>query len=106
MTQKTTGKVQPDRPNVGPSPEELQTAYQIHTLAQYLYGQVGLPLQQPWYPAMPSMGTYQTLPGIQPVPWQPYWPTMGAMQPWPTQGWTTPYAAQTQFPFGFQHFPR
>jgi hypothetical protein len=103
MTQKTPGKVHMDHPNPGHSPEELQAAYQIHTLAQYLYGQM-LP-QQPWTAGAPPMGGFQTMAGFQPMPWQHGWPAAGYAQSWTMQPWQA-HCAMAACPFGVCGFPR
>lgn len=76
MTTKTAGKTPKGEPEVGPTQPELQAAYQIHTLAQMLYGQLATahPWMQPTWPT----ATVDPLVGQPPMSWhQPHW----------TQGW-------------------
>ena len=51
---KNTGKAPQAGPSIGPTEQELQAAYQVHTLAQMLYGQ--LAMTHPWIASMPPTG--------------------------------------------------
>lgn len=94
MTTKTN---RPQRPQAkpGPTPEDLQHAYQTHTLAQVLYGQ--LTGAGPWMHPWPT----------------PNYPGTGFTPPF-TEGkaWTLPTAPMTGFghPYGaglpHEHGPR
>jgi hypothetical protein len=56
---KTSGKTHPEgQPSAGPSQEEIRNAYEIHTLAQMLYGQ--LAMTHPWAAAMPAANVHAT----------------------------------------------
>lgn len=67
MTTKTTGKEQPSSPPRGgaPLPDDVRTAYEVHTLAQILYGH--LTTTHPWLTAQSGAYGYGYGPG-NPVP--------------------------------------
>ena len=99
---RTTGRPQPGKPDVGPTQQDLQTAYQIHTLAQMLYGR--LATAQPWVGPTPPMGMID--PTMGPTMSPTMSPVMGPMmgptgipwaQAWPT--WGGPYGHVA--PMGF-----
>ena len=102
---KTAGKPQTGTPGSGPSQQDLQTAYQVHTLAQMLYGQ--LVPAQPWVQPAPFAGTPGMVhPGMAPIagPWAQGWPmTYGApFGPGPMGfHWTGPISC-----FGSEFYPR
>lgn len=112
MTTKTPGKNHQEQPDSGPSQQELQAAYQVHTLANMLYGQ--LTATYPWIPlqppmsaspmAMPTMGMGAGGPMAGPpvTPWTQtsavgpmVGPTGPASYPWAGYGF-----------YGSQFFPR
>jgi hypothetical protein len=116
MTIKTPGKNPQEQPDVGPSQQDLQAAYQVHTLAHMLYGQLATiypwPQLQPFLPvppmaAPPMMGLGATGPQMGPMamPWTQthavgsplgqVGPAGPASYPWAGYGW-----------FGSQFFPR
>ena len=75
MTNKATGKEQaPPLRADAPGPEDLRTAYQVHTLAQMLYGH--LATSHPWVSATPSSWGYDPLrtPYVAPTPVTQAWP--------------------------------
>lgn len=77
---KTAGRPQPGKPDVGPTQQDLQTAYQVHTLAQMLYGR--LATVHPWIAPTPPTGMVDPMmsPMMAPmmgptaVPWVQGWP--------------------------------
>jgi hypothetical protein len=82
---KTTDRPQPPREETKPAQADLQAAYEIHTLAQMLYGQ--MTMTRPWV-APPTHGPMPTrsidTPGQYTTHWTQNWP--GAWNPtWP---WT------------------
>lgn len=92
MTTKTTGKPPQAEPNVGPSQQELQAAYRVHTLAHMLYGQ--LATIHPWVQHHPPMGAvdpammgYGAMPGFQ--SWPGTYNPVGRMGP-PSYPWMGP----------------
>ena len=59
---KTTGKTDPEgQPGAGPSQDEIRNAYEIHTLAQTLYGQ--LAMTHPWIATMPPARGFDPVQG-------------------------------------------
>ena len=63
---KTTGKTHPEgQPSAGPSQDEIRNAYEIHTLAQMLYGQ--LAMTHPRIATMPA-ASFQATPWMQSGP--------------------------------------
>lgn len=75
MATKTTGKDPQERQRpVGPSPEEIQTAYQVHTLAQMLYGH--LATTQPWAAPTSVHGGYEPMMTHPTPPIMHGWPGM------------------------------
>lgn len=98
MTTKTAGRKQGAAPTI---PEDVQAAYQAHTLAQILYGQItaaypfAMPTAPvtPFYPVvgMPRATWTEQSPWTQQPPWTPQssWtsqPSWTSQQPptWPT----------------------
>lgn len=87
MTTKTAGKAPRGRPNVGPSQDDLQAAYRVHTLANMLYGH--MVATYPWVGAQPQMmgmATFDPTMGQMATPWAYQWPVawynpMGQMEP-------------------------
>lgn len=84
MTTKSTGKGPQQRQQpVGPTQEDVRTAYQVHTLAQVLYGH--LATTHPWIhptPIMPGYDPRMTMP-TNPPPIRG-WPGMwGHPYGWP-----------------------
>jgi hypothetical protein len=79
MTIKTPGRNPQEQPDVGPSQQELQAAYQVHTLAHMLYGQLATIYPwtqlQPFMPAPPMAapmmgpGLFGAGMGPMPTPW-------------------------------------
>jgi hypothetical protein len=89
MTTKTAGKTPKGQPDIGPAQPDLQAAYQVHTLAQMLYGQ--LATTHPWIqPTWPT-------PGVDPLAMQP--PTTWH-QPYWTQGFYGGYGFDPMSRFG------
>lgn len=77
---KPTGKTHPEeRPSAGPSPEEMQAAYQAHTLAQMLYGQ--LVTTHPWVATAPPVRGIDPMAGYQTAPWLQSYPGMWGIGP-------------------------
>lgn len=66
-------------PPAGPRPpqDDMQTAYQVHTLAQYLYGHY---TPQPWTGSASLYASQR----MEPAYWGPY-----ATSAWTNPGWTT-----------------
>lgn len=72
MTTKTAPKTQHDEPkSVDPSREEIQTAFQVHTLAQMLYGQ--LAAKHSWTAPTMTAG-FEPRMGYPTAPWPQGWP--------------------------------
>lgn len=114
MTIKTPGRNPQEQPDVSPSQQELQAAYQVHTLAHMLYGQ--LATIYPWTQLQPFMAAP---PMAMPMPMTgigAYGPAMGPIPaPWTqTQAVGSPVGPMgpTSYPwagygfFGTQFFPR
>ena len=82
MVTKTTGKPKKAAPGSGPSPQELRTAYQAHTLAQLLYAQ--LVTTHPWMHTVLEMNqTSKPWPRTGPgVGWNPMVDTGPTDTPW------------------------
>ena len=104
MTTKTPEKKEPaaGQTHFRPPQEDMQTAYQIHTLAQMLYGQISTP--HPW------TGFAHPASGFDPrhvhgaVPGMANWSGM-----WGAPTWTGPvYSPFGTAPMmsGFERFPR
>ena len=86
MTKTTEKKTtEAGRPSAIPPQEQMQTAYQVHTLAQMLYGQMAG--SQPWV-AQPTV--------------QAGFPSMQSAQPMEVPGWTTVWGAS---PWGISQTP-
>lgn len=89
MTTTKTGATGPTATTESVRPmshQDLQAAYQIHTLAQMLYGRMGMP---PWIAPGPPMFLGDTPPAMPPT-WT--WTPQASMAPWvvPAAPWTTP----------------
>lgn len=97
MTTKNPGKVQEPPPGVTPSHQDMQTAYQVHTLVQMLYGQLAM---NPWVGQAYSPNPYEPMMASPMSPQAASWPmTWGAGPINPLYG-TIPYT----MPFhGFPH---
>ena len=70
MTNKTTEKTPQQTANVRQQ-EELQAAYQCHTLAQILYGHIAMTC--PWVVQAPTPGAVQPTAGMSATPWTQAW---------------------------------
>jgi hypothetical protein len=68
MTTKT-GQKSPREHGVKPSQQEVQAAYQCHTLAQILYGRIAA--MHPWLLQPGGMPTHQQAAPTPPAPWSP-----------------------------------
>lgn len=95
MPHKTPGKTAPEpgRPFT-PNEENLQSAYQIHTLAQIMYGQL--------YGVQPWIGP--TGPALMPPTHQPWTPMANPVGgPWAAEmpSWTAPQSPYYTPPTGF-----
>lgn len=87
MTTKTPGRNPQEQPEAGPAQRELRVAYQVHTLAQMLYGE--LVAAHPWMHGHPAMSLPVTMPA--PMGMVAIDPTMAPMTaPW-TARWAAPY---------------
>jgi len=75
-----------------PPQEEMQTAYQVHTLAQILYGRIAAP--HAWVPIPHEPAPFTSTAGYGPTPWGPQGP-----DPWAAYGWTVPAAPAAIPPF-------
>jgi len=103
---KTAGRPQQGTPVSGPTQQDLRTAYQVHTLAHMLYGQ--LASVPPWVNPSPYVGAMGVTPpvmGPTPVPWAQGWPAtyggpFGGVGPMGFH-WTGPGCY-----FGSEFFPR
>ena len=86
---KTTGKTDPEgQPSAGPSQDEIRNAYEIHTLAQMLYGQ--LAMTHPWIATMPPARGFDSVASFQPMPWTQGGPGMWNVGP-VSQPFTVPH---------------
>jgi hypothetical protein len=79
MTTKTTGKPPQQPQRAAPSQQVMQQAYQAHTLAQMLYGQ--LAMSQPWIGQVHTPPSYEPWTGPQFVPWAAPWPPVWGAGP-------------------------
>jgi hypothetical protein len=97
-----------EKPKVGgqasprPPQEQMQAAYQVHTLAQMLYGQMST--LQSWRPPMLPQAASDptTVSGMSGGV-----PSWGGA--WAASPWSTPVGFPTVVPFtmtGFGHYPR
>ena len=85
MTTKASPRKERPRESAAPPPEQLmQTAYQAHTLAQMIYGQ--MTMARPWPAPTPSVVGYEPLHGFAYAPVVPPWAGMWGMHPTP---WVT-----------------
>jgi hypothetical protein len=87
---KTTGKppVQPQAAFDGPAPDDMRAAFEIHTLAQMMYGQIAR--TNPWVAQAPPMTgptPYASHPQVPQTQW-------GQQTPWPQQ---TQWPQQAQY---------
>jgi len=83
MTTKNEGRARPQTQGATePSHDEIRAAYEIHTLAQMMYGQLAAP--NPYMaapPPMPTWGYEAYTPA--PTPWVGSWPAgWGYPGPW------------------------
>ena len=86
---KTTGKTDPEgQPSAGPSQDEIRNAYEIHTLAQMLYGQ--LAMTHPGIATMPPARGFDSVASFQPMPWTQGGPGMWNVGP-VSQPFTVPH---------------
>ena len=88
MTNKATGKEQaPPVRTDAVAPEDLRTAYQVHTLAQVLYGH--LATSHPWFSTAPGSWGYDPLgtPYAAPTPVTPAWPGAWSRPGWRREDW-------------------
>jgi len=79
MTTKSAGKPPTPANSAAPSPDDLRAVYEVHTLAQMLYGH--LAMTHPWLGAQPMSYGYEPFRGS-------YDPRMS--QAWPVS-WGYPY---------------
>jgi hypothetical protein len=94
---KTTGKTDPEgQPSAGPSQDEIRNAYEIHTLAQMLYGQ--LAMTHPWIATMPPARGFDPVASFQPTPWTQGGPGMWNVGP-VSHPFTVPH------PIGLEMYP-
>jgi hypothetical protein len=112
MTTKSEKKTtQAEEGSIGQPQEQMQTAYQVHTLAQILYGQ--LTSAQSWAPPVAPMG-YASINAMQPTIEYPTTTCYGAsFSPWAgtwgTATWGGPgthHAPSPPFVTGFGFLPR
>jgi hypothetical protein len=79
MTNKNPGKVQEQPRAATPSEQEVQMAYQVHTLAQMLYGY--LASTNPWVGPAQALMPYEPLLGPQYPAWAVRWPADWGVAP-------------------------
>ena len=86
---KTTGKTHPEEQSgAATSQDEMRNAYEIHTLAQMLYGQ--LAMTHPLIATMPPARGFDPLASFQPTPWMQGGPGMWNVGP-VSQPFTVPH---------------
>jgi hypothetical protein len=100
MTTKSPDKQAAGPEKARPPQESMQAAYQVHTLAQMLYGQ--LPVANPW--AAYTLGHYGADP-MRVAEGSPYWAGAHALPPW---SWphAAPFMGSMPVPGPFGPFPR
>jgi len=83
MTTKNPGKppVEHHGPVAGPAPADMRAAYEIHTLAQMMYGQIAR--TNPWMSPMSPMTGHDPYTSHSQAHWTPQWPVAwNAWTPW------------------------
>ena len=100
MAAKSEKRTQPQVGEFGSPKGEIQTAYQIHTLAQILYGQIAS--AQPWAPPVAPLQGYGPAPYFEAA--APSWIGAGGMPPWSGPGF--PQVPMHPFMTGFGPFLR
>jgi hypothetical protein len=102
MTAKSEKRIQPGASQFGSPQGEIQTAYQIHTLAQILYGQIAS--------AQPLGPSFAPLQGYGPAPYfeaaAPSWIGASGMPAWSGHGYGVPQVPMHPFMTGFGPFLR
>lgn len=81
MASRTEHKTE-QPPKVEPSRQDLQAVYQAHTLAQYVYGQLGA--NHPWMFQGPTT-QIDPLRSYHGAPWSPVWTQFTGYPTW--RGW-------------------
>ena len=85
MTTKPQEKTRPQPQRAAPLPEDIHAAYQCHTLAQILYGQIAA--RFPQVIPTPYGVVPQPMTGVPAASWTPAGPDIGAFRrQHPTQG--------------------
>jgi hypothetical protein len=80
MTKPTEIKnAEAGRPSSAPPQEEMEKAYQVHTLAQMLYGQMAG--SQPWVTQPTVQAGFPSMQSAQPMG-VPGWTTVWGVSPW------------------------
>jgi len=98
MTTKHTGKIPEEQQRAAPSQSDMQLAYQAHTLAQMLYGQ--LAMTHSWIGQAQPPLTYEPWTGPQFMPWAAQWPPVwGAVPMDPTIHQVPPMTGFHGFPY-------